>query len=99
MDASTGSGIVVCGRIGTMIAAYVEEFGSPDVIRYGELPTPRPGPDRLYRLPAGVPAADVVAVAIRPRRRTWGCSRTAVCGSARRWSSWERAGTWAAPRC
>ena len=26
-----------------MFAAYIEQFGPPDVIRYGELPTPRPG--------------------------------------------------------
>ncbi|CAM5560241.1 Oxidoreductase OS=Streptomyces fumanus OX=67302 GN=GCM10018772_37130 PE=4 SV=1 [Streptomyces fumanus] len=29
--------------IGTMFAAYIEQFGPPEVIRYGELPTPRPG--------------------------------------------------------
>ncbi|PJE95484.1 oxidoreductase [Streptomyces carminius] len=27
-----------------MRAAYIEELGGPDVIRHGELPTPRPGP-------------------------------------------------------
>ncbi|MDQ8706196.1 NADPH:quinone reductase [Streptomyces sp. LHD-70] len=27
-----------------MFAAYIEEFGPPDLIRYGELPAPRPGP-------------------------------------------------------
>lgn len=27
-----------------MHAAYIEQLGSPDEIRYGELPTPRPGP-------------------------------------------------------
>ncbi|MEU9335495.1 NADPH:quinone reductase [Streptomyces sp. NPDC048290] len=27
-----------------MFAAYIEEFGSPDTIRWGELPAPRPGP-------------------------------------------------------
>ncbi|HZG03051.1 MAG TPA: NADPH:quinone reductase [Streptomyces sp.] len=27
-----------------MLAAYIEELGAPDVIRHGELPTPRPGP-------------------------------------------------------
>ncbi|MFD7322439.1 NADPH:quinone reductase [Streptomyces sp. NPDC059875] len=27
-----------------MHAAYIEQFGPPDVIRYGELPAPRPGP-------------------------------------------------------
>lgn len=28
----------------SMRAAYIEQLGSPDVIRYGELDTPRPGP-------------------------------------------------------
>ncbi|NDZ80043.1 NADPH:quinone reductase [Streptomyces sp. SID10853] len=27
-----------------MRAAFIEQLGTPDVIRYGELPTPRPGP-------------------------------------------------------
>lgn len=64
MDASTGSGVVVCGRIGTMIAAYMEEFGSPDVIRYGELLTPRPGPADVL-VDVGVSAVNHVDTFVR----------------------------------
>ncbi|MET8982245.1 NADPH:quinone reductase [Streptomyces sp. NPDC004539] len=36
-----------------MLAAYIEEFGAPDVIRHDELPAPRPGPsDVLVRVEA-----------------------------------------------
>ena len=30
-----------------MLAAYIEGFGGPDVIRYGELPDPEPGPGQV----------------------------------------------------
>ncbi|GAA0963001.1 NADPH:quinone reductase [Actinocorallia libanotica] len=41
-----------------MRAAYIEEYGPPSVIRYGELPDPRPGPTDVL--------VDVDAVAVDP---------------------------------
>ncbi|MFH9980431.1 NADPH:quinone reductase [Streptomyces sp. NPDC017179] len=41
-----------------MRAAYVEELGSPDVIRFGELPDPVPGPGEVL--------VDVVATVVDP---------------------------------
>ncbi len=39
-----------------MRAAYIEQLGSPDVIRYGDLPTPEPGPTDVL--------VDVTAVSV-----------------------------------
>lgn len=39
-----------------MLAAYIEQFGPPEVIRYGELPDPEPGPTDV------LVAVDAVAV-------------------------------------
>ncbi|MEW2159271.1 NADPH:quinone reductase [Streptomyces sp. NPDC007189] len=41
-----------------MRAAYIEELGSPDVIRYGEIAPPRPGPTDVL--------VDVLATAVNP---------------------------------
>jgi 2-desacetyl-2-hydroxyethyl bacteriochlorophyllide A dehydrogenase len=41
-----------------MRAAYIEELGSADVIRYGEIPTPRPGPTDVL--------VDVLATTVNP---------------------------------
>ncbi|MFE1195869.1 NADPH:quinone reductase [Streptomyces olivaceoviridis] len=41
-----------------MRAAYIQELGPPDVIRYGELPAPRPGPTDVL--------VDVLATAVDP---------------------------------
>ncbi|MFG3203627.1 NADPH:quinone reductase [Streptomyces sp. NPDC048192] len=41
-----------------MRAAYIEELGSPDVIRYGEIAPPRPGPTDVL--------VDVLATAVDP---------------------------------
>ncbi|MDT0441429.1 NADPH:quinone reductase [Streptomyces johnsoniae] len=41
-----------------MHAAFIEQLGSPDVIRYGELPAPRPGPSDVL--------VDVAATTVNP---------------------------------
>ncbi|MFB7595859.1 NADPH:quinone reductase [Streptomyces sp. NPDC056160] len=41
-----------------MRAAYIEQLGPPDVIRYGELPSPRPGPTDVL--------VDVLATTVNP---------------------------------
>ncbi|MFH8984935.1 NADPH:quinone reductase [Streptomyces varsoviensis] len=41
-----------------MLAAYVDRLGSPEEIRYGELPAPRPGPDEVL--------VDALATTVNP---------------------------------
>ncbi|CAM4010035.1 zinc-binding dehydrogenase [Kibdelosporangium persicum] len=41
-----------------MYAAYIEQFGGPEVIRYGELPDPVPGPAEVL--------VDVIAATVNP---------------------------------
>jgi NADPH:quinone reductase-like Zn-dependent oxidoreductase len=49
-----------------MLAAYIEGFGGPDVIRYGELPDPEPGPSQvLVRTEAVAVAVDTVDTYVR----------------------------------
>ncbi|HEY2519902.1 MAG TPA: hypothetical protein VGJ19_07310 [Streptosporangiaceae bacterium] len=43
-----------------MRAAYIEGFGGPEVIRYGELPDPEPGPHRHSVRPLEVSVGDVL---------------------------------------
>ncbi|WP_448316122.1 NADPH:quinone reductase [Streptomyces sp. CO7] len=47
-----------------MQAAYIEELGSPDVIRVGELPSPRPGPCDVL-VDVGATAVDPVDTFVR----------------------------------
>jgi len=47
-----------------MLAAYIEGFGGPDVIRYGELPDPEPGPRQVLVRTEAV-AVDAVDTYVR----------------------------------
>jgi NADPH:quinone reductase-like Zn-dependent oxidoreductase len=47
-----------------MLAAYIEGFGGPDVIRYGELPDPEPGPSQVLVRTEAV-AVDTVDTYVR----------------------------------